>query len=84
MKMYKQIYSKDGNKAVYIVVRFGKWMATDQEGVIKDKIYILPSLAFYFNHSEFHVRFGLLNFEFLLWYNNYKRYDEYILKSICK
>ena len=40
MKMYKQIYSKDGNKAVYIVVRFGKWMATDQKGVIKDKIYI--------------------------------------------
>lgn len=78
--MVKQIYFKDKQKTAYIVARFGKWIASYNTGEIKDKIYVLPSLSLYFNYCEFFIHFGFLNFVFHLWYKNYKKYDEIILK----
>lgn len=56
------------------------FMATDIEGQIRNKIYLLPTINFFFNHSGVYVGAFFLNIHLQIWYKDWIRYDNYILK----
>ena len=57
--------------------RIGTLRASDDVNVIKDKIHILPSLCFYFNHYEFYIGFAWFVFDIWYLHINYKKEQEW-------
>lgn len=43
--------------------RLGKWRAGDHVGEIKDEVHVLPNLSYYYNSSEYMIRFSWLVFD---------------------
>ena len=82
--MYKQWYSKDTTRWLWLSARFGRLMASDDPGGMKDRIHVLPMLSFWLNRSGAGVEFGWLTFEFHLNYTDYRRHDEYVLRWTTK
>ena len=72
---YKTLFVKRGRADV--AARFGRWMASDNVGEIKDRIYLLPSISLYFNHSEIFFEFAWLTFSCYMWYKDWIRADAY-------
>ena len=70
--MYKEWFCKN-NSVIRLHARFGNFKASDYVGEIKDKVYILPSLCFYFNSSEFYIEFSWINFTSWFGYTNYNK-----------
>lgn len=75
---FKSFQWKD--KVLNVRLCLCSFMATDIIGQIKDKIYFLPTINFYFNHSEVYVGTFFLNIHLQIWYKDWKRYDNYIMK----
>ena len=66
----------------HIILRRNRFKASEDPGEIKDKIYILPYICFYFNTSTWYVSFGWLVFTFECWHKNWKKYDELIRRRV--
>ena len=77
MYWMKRIPFKDNEGYLEFYVRCGKWMACDDVGVIKDRVYILPCISFFFNHSQIFIDFAWLTLTADIWYNSWRRYDAY-------
>ena len=67
LKVYKNRYQFES------VFRLGRWKASDEKGVIKDRIYLIPTICFYFNSSEVFLMFQWLNIETLVRVIDYER-----------
>lgn len=67
IKVYKNRYQFE------FVFRLGRWKATDNVGEIKDRIYLIPTICFYFNSSEVFLMFQWLNIETLVRVMDYER-----------
>ena len=70
--MYWQKWYKK-SKVYEAAIRLGRWKASDHVGEIKDKIYVLPCLCFYFNSSEIFFMFAWLNVECWAHYTDFNK-----------
>ncbi len=75
--MVKQYYYDNNNKVFFFVVRLCRFKADDDINVIKDNVYILPCLCYYFNSSEFYASFSWLNFTSSINHINYRKKRAY-------
>ena len=74
--------SVDKQKTATLYARYGKWIASDYVAEIKDSIYIIPTIKFYFNHSDWYVGCRWLTFRIDFVYKNYQKHDEYMKKIL--
>ncbi len=75
-------YKEHNAGIVQVNARLGRWMSSDFIGVIREDIYVFPSIIIHFNHSELVVRFVWLTFMCSFLYKSWKREDEYIKKCL--
>ena len=71
--MYRDWYNEKTGIERYIVVRFGKFIAPDDIGTIRDKVYIFPAISFFFNRREFCLSFYFLTFKAYYYRKNYSK-----------
>lgn len=71
LKVYKNRYQFE------FVFRLGRWKASDYVEEIKDRIYLIPTICFYFNSSEVFLMFQWLNIETFVRVIDYKREKKY-------
>lgn len=77
----KQIFltekEEERKKVVELYFRLGKFMSSDDNAVMREKIYILPCLCFHFNHSEVSIQFAWINLMFYALWKDWAREDYY-------
>ena len=56
--------------------RIGKWRASDVVPEIKDKVYLLPTINYYFNSTERYVSFSFLTFTSYFLFIDYTKKDK--------
>ena len=77
MFVLKQKIDKNKNRLLEFYARTGRWMASDYVANLKDKIYVIPTICFYFNRSEFCVAFKWLNILCLVKYTDFTKFRIY-------
>lgn len=79
-KKYRFVYFEKAKetKLTHILLRFSRFKASEDPNEIKDKVYILPCLCYYYNTSTFCVSIAWLVFYFEYWHKNWLKYDEMI------
>lgn len=81
--MYIQKYSEKTERELFFRTRFGTWKANEFVEYIKDRIYVIPMLCFYFNSSELYIGMAWLNFELDFHLTDYKKRRD-VYEQACR
>jgi len=73
LKRYVCWEKYNNDKYIRFVIRFGTWRASDNVNILKDKVYVLPCICYYYNYSEFYIGFAWLVFECFFLYKDWDR-----------